>query len=563
MRIATLTILISLLVSSLALSTDWTSNATLKNSEGKFSKFDRANIYELDQNQWDEAIIRGSHHALEYPVEVSELFIPFKTLDDFLKNETNSPLRKLIFKVAKKVSKFNNYNDLYNWVGLHKYPKTKQKESPNYIPPNPYGPEQRMGVTIVEKKGRKALTMGCASCHSADLFGVKILGMTNRFPRSNEFFSHGKKALRLTTPGLYQTFFNPHHADMELYKEARNAVSYVKIKKPLTLGLDTSLAQVALSLSRRKKDSYSTRTTVNKLFPRKNKLDKTPADSKPAVWWNLKYKTRWLSDGSIVSGNPVHTNFLWNELGRGTDLKKLEQWFKTNDQTIKDLTTYVFATNAPIYNDFFPQEINLDKAKRGQVLFNNNCVKCHGRYTKGWDDSTIVDYEDKIKTIDVFYHKKTPVINVGTDPLRYEGMTAFAQELNELSISKSIGTIVTPQKGYVPPPLVGIWARWPYFHNNSASSLFEVLTPESMRLTKYYAGPATDKKTDFDKKKNGYPVGDKTPAKWRSNTDMLFDSTRKGLSNSGHTKKILLTKEGKLKYNEDQKFEIIEFLKTL
>jgi len=50
------------------------------------------------------------------------------------------------------------------------------------------------------------------------------------------------------------------------------------------------------------------------------------ADSKPAVWWGLKYKNRWLSDGSVVSGNPIFTNIIWNELvtlNDLTDLKKI------------------------------------------------------------------------------------------------------------------------------------------------------------------------------------------------------------------------------------------------
>ncbi len=45
---------------------------------------------------------------------------------------------------------------------------------------------------------------------------------------------------------------------MEHYKNARNAMKHVDLRKPLTLGLDTSLAQVGLSLAIRNKDEYAT-----------------------------------------------------------------------------------------------------------------------------------------------------------------------------------------------------------------------------------------------------------------------------------------------------------------
>src|SRR5690606_32227603 len=133
----------------------------------------------------------------------------------------------------------------------------------------------------------------------------------------------------------------------------------------------------------------------------KNKLEKIPADSKPAVWWNLKYKTRWLLDGSVVSGNPIYTNILWNEIGRGADLKELEEWFANNQQTIDELTSYVFAAKAPLFNDFFPNQIDIELAKKGEKLFLNNCSGCHGIYQKGWsqEDHQSLSYQDNIKTI--------------------------------------------------------------------------------------------------------------------------------------------------------------------
>jgi hypothetical protein len=162
----------------------------------------------------------------------------------------------------------------------------------------------------------------------------------------------------------------------------------------------------------------------------------------------------------------------------------------------------------------------------------------------------------------VTYHEKTPVKDVGTDPGRYLGIREFADQLNQLKISKSIGTVVEPQKGYVPPPLDGIWARWPYFHNNSAPSLCAVLTAGAKRPSTYWAGPAKNKKRDFDQRCNGYPSGDEVPESWKSEKEYFYDSRKDGLSNKGHDERIFL-KNGQELYNLEQKLELIEFLKTL
>ena len=141
-------------------------------------------------------------------------------------------------------------------------------------------------------------------------------------------------------------------------------------------------------------------------------------------------------------------------------------------------------------------------------------------------------------------------------------MREFADELNKLQISINIKTLVEPQKGYVPPPLEGIWARWPYFHNNSIPNLCALLTPGSLRPKTYYSGKAIDKSRDFDQECVGYPLGDKTPEAWKKNPEYFYDTQREGLSNSGHDQKIFL-RDGLEIYSQEQKLELIEFLKTL
>ena len=526
----------------------------------------RENLYQLDEETFHKTVMTGRRHALLYPVAVSDLMIPYAPLKSFFESTPNDPVRKLIYKLAKVVSPFKSMDEVFSWLGLHEFPLELQSETPNKFPI--LSPEEMalpMGATLRESSDGVALTFGCATCHTADLFGVKVLGLTNRFPRANEFFRMGSELAPYVNSFVFRDLLKATEGERLIFERAKHALKYVGPKKPVSVGLDTSLAQVALSLSRRKQDDYATQTEFSHRFPRANKLENRVADSKPAVWWNVKYKNRWLSDGSIVSGNPVHTNFLWNEIGRGTDLKKLEKWLHENTQTIESLTAAVFASKSPRYEKFFGEDsIDIDMAKRGQKHYVQSCQRCHGVYEKGWDlpAAEYLSQTDLLQNVKVTYHKKTPVRDVGTDPGRYQGMEAFAADLNRLAISKSIGTVVEPQKGYVPPPLDGIWSRWPYFHNNSAPSLCAVLTAGKSRPVTYWAGAPKDKDTDYDQDCGGYPMGDATPSEWKKDKDFLYDSRQEGLSNKGHDEGIFL-KNGQDIYSRMEKRELIEFLKTL
>jgi len=280
-------------------------------------------------------------------------------------------------------------------------------------------------------------------------------------------------------------------------------------------------------------------------------------------FWTMKYKTRWLSDGSIVSGNPVHTNFLWNELGRGTDLPDLESWLDDNDDAVRALTAAVFASEAPRWTDYFGADsIDLASAERGRVLFDGTCAECHGSYDKGWnaEDAGARSSTELLATVAVRYPERTVVRDVGTDPQRAQGMPHFADALNGLAISEAIATVVEPQDGYVPPPLVGIWARYPYLHNNAVPTLCALLEVAADRPTEFVQGPS-ESALDFDADCVGYPIGDAVPPSWDIEPDATYRAAGPGMSNAGHD--AWLTEAGQPVFDAADKADIIAFLKTL
>ncbi|MBS1963507.1 MAG: hypothetical protein JST04_14930 [Bdellovibrionales bacterium] len=536
---------------------DWSEGATIESP--------RANPYGYAEADLGAARREGYLHALEYPLDISGAMIPWRPTRDFLDDVSPNPIREVFRAMFAGFTKIRSTDDLFARVGLHAYPRTKSEGADSIPHRGAETPSVRMGVTVFRREGVEAFTLSCAACHSANLFGKKILGLTNRFARANDFFVLGKKAVRLVPPALFASVLHADAGESALYSRLRDRVGAIGTKEPAVLGLDTSLAQVALSLARRGTDAYATFDEKLERRPRAEMLSNFVADSKPAVWWNVKYKNRWLSDGSVVSGNPIYTNLLWNEIGRGTDLHELEDWLDANPRIVEELTTAVFSTEAPRITDFFPAEnISIVRAKRGAKLFEVGCAKCHGNYVKVWDDpnSDSLPLADRLRTAEVRYPKTTRVVDVGTDPQRAMGMVSLANGLNPLAISKKSGVLIKPQKGYVPPPLVGIWARWPYFHNNSAPNLCAVLTVGKERPATYWAGEALDPARDYDADCGGYPEGARVPAAWKKDKDYFYDSRKPGLRNTGHDEGIL-EKDGVERYTREQKRDLIEFLKTL
>jgi mono/diheme cytochrome c family protein len=536
---------------------DWSREASVPDGEP------RTDIFQLGDDLPD-VTYEGMTYASSWPVTVSGVLVPYAPIERFFLASTDDPVVSAFRSLLRSQAGVETLDGLFEWLG-----------PPPFNPPDatgpyrtPYPPGQgegdRMGVTRLPTEHGEALTFSCAACHAAPLFGRTVVGLTNRRARANSFFHLGLGALDAVDNETFVQLTDATEGEVALLQRVRDRAGAIGVKVPLTLGLDTSLAQVALSLARRGDDPYATRDPNREASPLPNALEDQPADSKPMVWWTLKYKTRWLSDGSIVSGNPVFTNFLWNELGRGTDLDELEDWLNAHPREVDTLTAAIFATEPPRWTDTFPAS-TLDEAAamRGEVLFNAHCSSCHGTYDKGWSapDASTRTATERLHTTAVHYHAQTPVYDVGTDPLRYQGMQHFADRLNELAISQWMQTVVEPQTGYVPPPLDGIWARYPYLHNNAVPNLCELLTPAELRVTRYYQGPADDPDTDYTSDCVGYPTGEAVPESWREE-DALFETTRRGMSNQGHDD-MLLNAQGEEVLSADDKVDLITFLKTL
>jgi hypothetical protein len=117
---------------------------------------------------------------------------------------------------------------------------------------------------------------------------------------------------------------------------------------------------------------------------------------------------------------------------------------------------------------------------------------------------------------------------------------------NEFGIAKDqyedAGTANWPLSGasYWAPPLEGVFASSPYFHNGSLRTLADVLTPPSERPKAFRTGS-----TEFDRE--GVGLRDEGP--------FVYDTSQPGKGNGGHPFGTDLSK--------DQKTALIEYMKAL
>jgi hypothetical protein len=245
-------------------------------------------------------------------------------------------------------------------------------------------------------------------------------------------------------------------------------------------------------------------------------------------FWNVRKKSSLYIDG--FSPKTVRPLMQFILLPRVTP-EQLASW----EPEFADILAWIESVEPPKY----PFEINRELANRGAEVFNENCARCHGTYGP----------EGK-------YQQSTIAIGeVGTDPLRFQSLTREHRNWMKRGWLSRFGLdpVEIDPIGYVAPPLDGIWASGPYFHNGSVPTLWHVLHAESrprvwMRTEDGYdtARVGLEIQT-FDR----VPKSATVPAVKRR----YFDTTLPGKSSQGHTFPEQL--------NEDEKQALLEYLKTL
>jgi hypothetical protein len=351
----------------------------------------------------------------------------------------------------------------------------------------------------------KGLGTDCMLCHAGSILGESHIGLGNTSLDIHALFEDLHK-LSGRPGGLPFTFSNVRGT--------------------------SEAASMSVYLMGYRNADLSLHLPARKLGLRDDMCDDVPA------WWLLKKKKTMYHTGSTDSRSvrSLMQFMLLPQNLRGT--------FEKDEATFRDIQAYILSLEAPKY----PYPINRELACTGETLFKQNCAKCHGTYGATWT------YPSKI----------IPIDEIGTDRRRFDGVSKefgelynrswFAQEKSGW-LGHEYPTRAT--QGYLAPPLDGVWATAPYFHNGSAPTLYHVLNSKA-RPRIFTRTFRTDAEA-YDAVNVGWKVevlergstGSMSPYRQR----FIYDTTQPGRGNGGHSYGDAFT--------DTQRRAVIEYLKTL
>jgi hypothetical protein len=259
--------------------------------------------------------------------------------------------------------------------------------------------------------------------------------------------------------------------------------------------------------------------------------------SDPPAWWQLKKKkTRDWTGAADARTTRLDMVTLLSPFNSGAFVKKQEFVFA-------DIHHFVMSVESPKY----PFPVDAGRAAHGEKLFAKHCALCHGTYGAEWK------YPNKI----------VPLDEIGTDRRLAESFSQRnVRHYNESWFAREAGPdgrpyLVSDTRGYQAPPLDGVWATAPYFHNGSAPTVYHVLN--SAARPRVFTRSFRTGEEEYDPLRLGWKVTilEQPPGADVSEFERrkVYDTARPGQSNGGHTYGDDLT--------EEERLAVIEYLKTL
>jgi hypothetical protein len=215
------------------------------------------------------------------------------------------------------------------------------------------------------------------------------------------------------------------------------------------------------------------------------------------AWWNVGHRTRRFHDGSFAMDDARPVMGFFMPIFRWTSLLDITAGRTWIEERAQDVQLWLEALTSPE----FPGAIDKPLAQAGAVLFhtkdlwapeldnpvarpeggNGSCAGCHGAYSPRYVNDAAFLERPELEGIASFI---VPLDVIATDPARANSLTDRLAETLDYSWwgygkpdEKGACFGVAERRGYLAPPLYGIWASAPYFHNASVPNLWEVLKP--------------------------------------------------------------------------------------
>lgn len=376
-----------------------------------------------------------------------------------------------------------------------------------------------VGVFALPYYEKEIGVLGCVACHSGKAAGVFVPGLGNKNIDSVQIGKDAFKIQKLLAPKLSQG---------EYKEAAESAFAFAELLSQEDLG---NLTQGLVPVSFIRAWFYK---VAGQTMPK----DSTRGAVKvPSLWgYGEKRKHGQFSDGF---GNGVLPGWaIAVELTAGQTPETVRKYLPKIEEA-EELFSHFLPPK-------YPFAINKDLANAGKKIFLSQCAGCHGTYEK--DKEGLPLFKAPLWL---------PYEVVQTDFDRLQSNTPAFYKLVEENPLKDILQATNLGAGFFAPRLEGIWARFPYLHNGSVPTVWDLLKSPGQR-PKYFSLKNSGDVERFDSTKLGlmddeseFSLGIQCAAGRRN----VYCTSRQGQSAQGH--------EFGLGLSDLEKYSVIEYLKTL
>jgi len=243
------------------------------------------------------------------------------------------------------------------------------------------------------------------------------------------------------------------------------------------------------------------------------------------AWWLLKKKNAMFYNGF---GRGDFGRFLMaSNLLTVTDTAEA----KEVDSHFNDVLAFINSIQAPK----FPKAVDASLVAEGKNIFSVTCKKCHGTYGEGAVYPNLLISEKVIQTDSALYTSNY------SNP-------QFVNWFNQSWFTTGDHPAkLVPYRGYIAPPLDGIWITAPYLHNGSVPDLESLLN--SKKRPTYWQRNFSIPSYNYDIPGYNYET------KNAPGGSDVYNTTLRGFSNEGHYFGD--------KLSDVDRRAVIEYLKTL
>lgn len=371
--------------------------------------------------------------------------------------------------------------------------------------------------TVVQaQNGENLVAPNCMQCHAQVFEDQLYIGLGNTFID----FTVGRRAnpqvLAMMENMLKKSSPQKYEASKSFLQVTRTVAPYITTQ---VRGVNPASRLTTILAAHRDPETLVWNEKSSMEIPEEVIPSDVPA------WWLLKKKNAMFYNGF---GRGDFGRFLM-----ASNLLTVHDSSESRevDSHFHDVLAYLNSIQPPKY----PKEIDRELAQQGKSLFVFNCSKCHGKYGDAPEYPNLLIPESIIQT-DSFLFKTN-----------YQN-PEFVKWFNNSWFAKGDHPArLEPYRGYIAPPLDGIWITAPYLHNGSVPTL-DALLNSKLRPT-YWS-------RDFDKPVYDYEkVGWRYEAKDMPGGTTIYNTTLKGYGNYGHTFGD--------KLSDQERSAVIEYLKTL